>query len=756
MPQRRAPRSWKRSSRSPRRLPVSGSGRLLPGRGGRRSPAPVRAWSSTGGRSRSCRRRPGGPPPRWTAGRSRPRPAPASRARRMAVGDVAAEHRRAGRGAPLLGRHVGQCSAATVRLRPDVLWTTCPRSDEAARPRTAPARIPSSRASRTARKIGAPIHGQHRGGRPRRGPDPGAAGRTGTACASPVSGPPSPTYTRQLWAYRHFIAAYANAKLAASFSTAQLGQLWQVLTPLINAAVYYLIFGVMLNTRAGHPELHRVPVHRPLHLQLHPDRGARPAPSAISGNLGLIRALHFPRASLPIAVTLTQFQQLLVVDGRADRHRAGHRRADHPEVAADGARAAAAGGLQRRPGAGRGPARRQDHRPQAAHAVHHADLDVRLRRALQRRPTSRSTCRPGRRRWSRPTRCWSTSSWSATRCSSRRRRSTASPTAALAARRRLGGLVGVGGFVYFWRGDRSTAVAELTQPPASDRPRAGPGAHPHRRRGRRARRLPGARRRRRASSPVAALQAHRHPAPTRPNVREVHAVKGVSFAAYRGEAIGLIGSNGSGKSTLLRAIAGLLPAEPGRGLHPGPAVAARRERGAAQRPVRRAQRRARLPGHGHDARTRSAQAAPEIIEFSGINERGDFISLPMRTYSSGMAARLRFSIAAAKNHDVLLIDEALATGDARFRQRSEQRVRELREEAGTVFLVSHQHQLDPGHLRADDLAGARRAPDGRPDRRGHRRRTRRTRTASSVPADPAPTGAAPAASPRRGVAVRRG
>ena len=81
--------------------------------------------------------------------------------------------------------------------------------------------------------------------------------------------------------------------------------------------------------------------------------------------------------------------------------------------------------------------------------------------------------------------------------------------------------------------------------------------------------------------------------------------------------------------------------------------------------------------------------SPEIIEFSGINERGDFSSLPMSTYSTGMAARLRFAIAAAKKHDVLLIDEALVTGDARFRRRSEQRVRELRAAAGTVFLVSH-------------------------------------------------------------------
>lgn len=61
----------------------------------------------------------------------------------------------------------------------------------------------------------------------------------------------------------------------------------------------------------------------------------------------------------------------------------------------------------------------------------------------------------------------------------------------------------------------------------------------------------------------------------------------------------------------------------------------------------------------------------------------------MRTYSSGMGARLRFAISSAKKHDVLLIDEALATGDRKFRVRSEQRVRELRDSAGTVFLVSH-------------------------------------------------------------------
>lgn len=81
-----------------------------------------------------------------------------------------------------------------------------------------------------------------------------------------------------------------------------------------------------------------------------------------------------------------------------------------------------------------------------------------------------------------------------------------------------------------------------------------------------------------------------------------------------------------------------------------------------------------------------AEEYDSICEFAGI---GEFVHLPMNTYSSGMGARLRFAIAAARAPDILLIDEALATGDAQFRRRSEKRIRELREKAGTVFLVSH-------------------------------------------------------------------
>ena len=76
----------------------------------------------------------------------------------------------------------------------------------------------------------------------------------------------------------------------------------------------------------------------------------------------------------------------------------------------------------------------------------------------------------------------------------------------------------------------------------------------------------------------------------------------------------------------------------------------------------------------------------EIVEFAELE---DFIDLPMRTYSSGMQARLKFSIAAARTHDILIIDEALSVGDRRFRERSEARIREIAREAGTIFLVSH-------------------------------------------------------------------
>jgi teichoic acid transport system ATP-binding protein len=171
----------------------------------------------------------------------------------------------------------------------------------------------------------------------------------------------------------------------------------------------------------------------------------------------------------------------------------------------------------------------------------------------------------------------------------------------------------------------------------------------------------------------------------RPSVREVHAVRGISFVAYRGDAIGVIGRNGSGKSTLLAAIAGLLPAEQGSVYTAGHGAllgvnAALLEDLTGDKNV--------ILGCLAMGMTRqeTKDSFPKIVDFSGV---GDFVTLPMKTYSTGMGSRLRFAIASAKSHDILLVDEALATGDAEFRKKSRLRIDELRAQAGTVFLVAH-------------------------------------------------------------------
>jgi teichoic acid transport system ATP-binding protein len=191
----------------------------------------------------------------------------------------------------------------------------------------------------------------------------------------------------------------------------------------------------------------------------------------------------------------------------------------------------------------------------------------------------------------------------------------------------------------------------------------------------------------RAQSPAVALRRIVNRRSLMP-VREIHAVRGVSFIAYEGEAIGLIGRNGSGKSTLLQAVAGLMPPEKGalytRGKPSllGVNAALLQDLSGERNVVLGCLAMGMSRAETHDR-------YQEIIDFSGIDAREDFSSLPMRTYSSGMQARLKFAIATVKRHEVLLIDEALATGDAEFAARSEQRMRELRDEAGTVFLVSH-------------------------------------------------------------------
>lgn len=118
-------------------------------------------------------------------------------------------------------------------------------------------------------------------------------------------------YARRLWKARHFIITWATATNQSVYAGSRLGQIWQVLTPILNVAVYYLIFGILLSTSRGVPDFICylvVGVFIFNFMQTAVLFGSR----AISDNLDLIRALYFPRASLPIAITIVQLQQLLI------------------------------------------------------------------------------------------------------------------------------------------------------------------------------------------------------------------------------------------------------------------------------------------------------------------------------------------------------------------------------------------------------------------------------------------------------------
>ncbi len=119
-------------------------------------------------------------------------------------------------------------------------------------------------------------------------------------------------YVRQLWGRRHFILAFSQAKLTAQYSQAKLGQLWQVATPLLNAAVYYFIFGVILHASRGmSPDVYIPFLVTGVFVFTFTQSSVMTGVRAISGNLGLVRALHFPRAALPVSFSLQQLQQLL-------------------------------------------------------------------------------------------------------------------------------------------------------------------------------------------------------------------------------------------------------------------------------------------------------------------------------------------------------------------------------------------------------------------------------------------------------------
>jgi teichoic acid transport system ATP-binding protein len=191
-------------------------------------------------------------------------------------------------------------------------------------------------------------------------------------------------------------------------------------------------------------------------------------------------------------------------------------------------------------------------------------------------------------------------------------------------------------------------------------------------------------------------------------VRVVKALKGISFVAHEGESIGVIGHNGSGKSTLMRALAGF--ASPTAGSVWASSRPALLGVNAALIQDLSGSKNVVLGGLALGLTPAEVEEKyDEVVRFADLEE---FIDLPMKTYSSGMSARLRFAIAVSRDHQILLVDEALSVGDKGFRQKSEQRIREMRDQAGTVFLVSHSMKsvrdtcnrvlwIDHGNLKLD-------------------------------------------------------
>ena len=167
---------------------------------------------------------------------------------------------------------------------------------------------------------------------------------------------------------------------------------------------------------------------------------------------------------------------------------------------------------------------------------------------------------------------------------------------------------------------------------------------------------------------------------------EFVAVNHLSFDLEKGQTLGLIGHNGAGKSTTLKLISGILKPTEGRIITRGNIVPML-ELGAGFDLELTGRENIYLNGAvlGYTKKFLDSKMT-EIIEFS---ELGDFIEMPIRNYSSGMMARLAFSIASVVNPEILIVDEILSVGDATFQKKSRNRMEELMNGGATVLFVSH-------------------------------------------------------------------
>jgi len=169
-------------------------------------------------------------------------------------------------------------------------------------------------------------------------------------------------------------------------------------------------------------------------------------------------------------------------------------------------------------------------------------------------------------------------------------------------------------------------------------------------------------------------------------VREVEALKNVSFEVPEGTALGIIGSNGAGKSTLIRTIGGILPPTEGR-IEVHGRISALLALGVGFNLSLSGRENVMLGGLASGLTRKEVLERNQDIE--DFAELGDFMDMPIRTYSSGMRSRLAFAVAVHMEPDILMIDEAMSAGDARFKEKAAAKMHELMGSARAMFLVSH-------------------------------------------------------------------